>query len=251
MKKQKNKKSSSQPVRHNHVILGQLTKLIPPSIIRSASSEFGLDAQDRTCTVLSHLAAMRFVKLAHALSLNDVCDWLRLKGKAIAAFGITPPARNTLSNANKKRRAKFVEQVFWKTLEHLCRAAPGFRGKHPDKRRRNLGHRFKKAMHAIDSTTMELVAKGRRILKDQIIKLTGANFQDLSGWTLRGVEAWVEVDGKDKLMVFITNGTEGSARSLCDLRRAPILIKQGFQKGLFAKLNSPQSKIRSFERWNR
>jgi IS4 transposase len=328
MKKQKSKKSSSQPVRHNHVILGQLIKLIPPSIIRAASLEFGVDAQARTFTVLSHLAAMLFVQLAHALSLNDVCDWMRLKGKAIAAFGITPPARNTLAHANKVRSAKFVEQVFWKTLEHLSRAAPGFSGKHPGKRRRNPVHRFKKAIHAIDSTTMELVAncmdwakhrrrkaaakmhmrlgvngflptfaivdvakehdnkrarelcaglqdgeialfdkayvdfqhlwdlcrrgvrwvtrakdnmqykvvkklpvkKGSRIVKDQIIKLTGAKFQDMSGWTFRLVEAWVEVDGKDKLMTFITNGTEWSPRSVCDLYKARWEIEVFFKQ---------------------
>jgi hypothetical protein len=158
MKKQKSKKPSSQPTRHNHVILGQLIKLIPSSIVRSAALKFGLDTQARTFTVLSHLSAMLFVQLAHALSLNDVCDWMRLKAKAIAAFGISRPARNTLAHANKTRSAKFIEEVFWKTLEHLSRAAPGFSGKHPGKRRRNPVHRFKKAIHAIDSTTMELVA---------------------------------------------------------------------------------------------
>lgn len=30
-------------------------------------------------SVLSHLGTMHFVQLAHALSLHDVCDWLRLK----------------------------------------------------------------------------------------------------------------------------------------------------------------------------
>jgi hypothetical protein len=30
-----------------------------------------------------HFGTMVFVQLAHALSLNDVCDWLRLKARAI------------------------------------------------------------------------------------------------------------------------------------------------------------------------
>ncbi len=42
----------------------------------------------------------------------------------------------------------------------------------------------------------------------------------LGVWKLRRVEAAVEVDGKEKVMVFITNHTEWSAGSVCDLYRA-------------------------------
>ena len=71
-----------------------------------------MDAQARSYSVWSHLAAMVFVQLAHAFSLNDGCDWLRLKRRAIAGFGVTPPARNTLARANKGRSADFVQSVF-------------------------------------------------------------------------------------------------------------------------------------------
>ena len=46
-------------------------------------------------------------KQAHDhLGLNDVFDWLRLKAGVLARFGVTPPSRNTLSNANKECRAE-------------------------------------------------------------------------------------------------------------------------------------------------
>jgi hypothetical protein len=64
------------------------------------------------------------------------------------------------------------------------------------------------------------VKKGGNVIKDQIVKLTGDKFKHLKGWTLRRVEAWVEVDGELHLMVFITNNTAWSAGSLCDLYRA-------------------------------
>ena len=64
------------------------------------------------------------------------------------------------------------------------------------------------------------VKKGAKVVKDQIVKLTGAKWQNLAGWTLRRVEAWVEVDGEERLMVFITNNTSWSASSVCDLYRA-------------------------------
>jgi hypothetical protein len=37
---------------------------------------------------------------------------------------------------------------------------------------------------------------------------------------MRRVEAWVEVDGEWRVMVFISNNTQWSARSVCDLYRA-------------------------------
>ena len=64
------------------------------------------------------------------------------------------------------------------------------------------------------------VNKGGKIVKDQIVKLTGNKWKKLAGWTLRRVEAWVEVDGEERLMVFITNNTAWSPMSVCDLYRA-------------------------------
>ena len=272
---------------------------------------------------------MLFVQLAHALSLNDVCDWLRLKARAIAAFGVTPPSRNNLSHANRERKASFIETVFWRTLAHLQRCEPGVGTRRPGGgSARRLLHRFKVRIHAIDSTVMELVAncmdwakhrrrkaaakmhlrlglagflptfaivdtagehdnkrarelcaglepgevvifdkayvdfihlhdldargvqwvtrakdnmqyrvrrnrpvpQGSPILKDQIIVLKGAKWRTFKGRTLRRVEALVEVDGKERVMVFITNNTEWSARSVCDLYRARWEIEVFFKQ---------------------
>ena len=71
--------SSARPARHHINVLGQLLKYIPRSIINKAAIEHGVEARARTFSIFSHMAAMIFVQLAHALSLNDVCDWLRLK----------------------------------------------------------------------------------------------------------------------------------------------------------------------------
>lgn len=311
--------SPSQPARHHINVLGQLLKLIPRGIIDTAAKETGVDAKARTFSVLSHLGTMVFAQLAHALSLNDVCDWLRMKARAIAAFGLTPPSRNNLSNSNKVRDAKFAQLVFWRTLAHLQHCDRSFGRRRPGGNTgRSLLHRFKVRIHAVDSTVMELVANclnwakhrrrkaaakmhlrlslnsflptfaivdtagqhdnkrarevcagledgevvvfdkayvdfahlhdldvrgvswvtrakdnmrcrsvrnlpvktGAKVVKDQIVKLTGAKFKHLKGWTFRRVEAWVEVDGQERLMVFITNHTGWSARSICDLYRA-------------------------------
>ncbi|MBD3421621.1 MAG: IS4 family transposase, partial [Chitinivibrionales bacterium] len=45
---------------------------------------------------------MVFAQLSHALSLNDVCDTLRLHQGALATVReATPPSRNGLSHANR------------------------------------------------------------------------------------------------------------------------------------------------------
>ena len=75
------------------------------------------------------------------------------------------------------------------------------------------------------------VPPGGRILKDQIVVLAGAKWKaKCPGWRLRRVEAIVEVDGKDKVMVFITNNKEWSARSVCDLYRARWEIEVFFKQ---------------------
>ncbi|MBP7950776.1 MAG: DUF4372 domain-containing protein [Verrucomicrobiales bacterium] len=158
---------SGAPARHHYVILGQLLKYIPRSILDAAARECDADARARSFSPLSHLAAMLFAQLAHVLSLNDLCDWLRLKARAIAAWGVTPPSRNNLSHANKVRPAAFIETVFWRTLAHLQRCEPFFGTRRPGsggKGARRLLHRFKVRIHAVDSTVMELVVRPCRAL---------------------------------------------------------------------------------------
>lgn len=148
--------TSKAPTRHNYVILGQFLKLIPRNIIEQTAREFGLDKQVRTYSVYSHLAGMLFAQIAHVLSLNDLCDHFRLKEKAIAAFGVTPPSRNNLSHANATRSAEFMNALFWRVLAHLFAINQSFQKNHLGKNK--LLHRFKVKVHAIDSSVLELVA---------------------------------------------------------------------------------------------
>ena len=292
------------------LVLKQILNLIPRRLINRHALETGVEAKARSFSVVSHLSAMLFVQLSHAMGLNDVCDWLRLKSSALARFGVTPPSKNGLSNANKERRAEFAEKLFWSVLGHLQHASQDFAA---GRKGKGLLRRFKVRIHAVDSTVIQLVAncmdwaKHRRrkaaanmhlrldlhsflpsfaivdtagqhdnkrarevcatilsgeivvfdkayvdfehlfdldqrgvwwvtrskdnlkfrvvkkhhtkghenIIKDQIIALQGK----LKGMKLRRVEAMVEVDGKWRVMVFITNNTEWSPRSVCDLYR--------------------------------
>lgn len=301
--------NKTTPTRANVVALKQLLNLIPRDLIGRHARETGIDAKARSFSVVSHLSAMLFAQLSHAMGLNDVCDWLRLKSAALARFGVTPPARNTLSHANKERDARFIEKLFWSVLGHLQHASPDFA---TGRKGKGLLRRFKVRIHAVDATVIQLVAncmdwaRHRRrkaaakmhlrldlhsflpsfaivdtagehdnkrarevcadvqageivvfdkayvdfahlldldgrgvwwvtrakdnlkwhpvknltkghddIIKDQIVALLGKH----QGLRVRRVEAWVEVDGAWRVMVFITNNLAWSPRSVCDLYR--------------------------------
>lgn len=110
---------TTKPALHHIHVLGQLLKFISRDIIHRTARETGVDVKARTNSMLSHLGTMLFVQLAHALSLNDVCDWLWFKARAIAPSVPPTPSRYNLSNSNKVRNAKFAERVFWRTLAYL------------------------------------------------------------------------------------------------------------------------------------
>ena len=98
--------------------------------------------------------ALLYAQLAHALSLNDVCDGLRLWATPLRGLrGATPPSRNALSHANKIRTCAVAEQLFWSVLEHLQNSFPKFR----QGSTRGLAWRFRRSIHVVDATVIQLV----------------------------------------------------------------------------------------------
>src|SRR5580658_2059216 len=113
MKTNKNK----QPSQRNLTVLRQLVELIPTHLVAMLARETGAEARARTFSPWSHVVAMVYAQVSHALGLNDVCDALRLRVSALYAMrGAPPPARNTLSHANKTRDCALAEKLFGKML---------------------------------------------------------------------------------------------------------------------------------------
>jgi len=136
-------------------VLRQFCNYIPAHLVPQLSRDTGVEDKARSYSSWSHVVAMLYAQLTHALGLNDVCDALRLHSGPLSALrGATPPSRNGLSHANKVRPAAMAEQLFWKMLEHLESLSPQF----GLGRRRAPLHRFKRAVHIIDSTVIQLVA---------------------------------------------------------------------------------------------
>ena len=151
----KKPKTKSQPSRPHATVLRQLVELIPAYLVAKLARETGADTRARTFSPWSHVVAMLYAQVSHALGLNDVCDALRLRVTALLAMrGATPPARNTLSHANKARPSTLPEKLFWRMLAHLQTQHPGFaRGG-----RKSRAWRFRRAIHVVDATTIQLVA---------------------------------------------------------------------------------------------
>jgi len=301
------------PTKYYTNTLHQLCKLIPSHVTEKLARKHGVDKKARTFTPWSHVVSLIFAQLTHAIGLNDVCDSLRHHATKLGAIrGAVAPTRNTLSHANKHRNSDMMEELFWEVLRHLQQLSPGFG---PSGRYRGLPHRFKKAVYAVDSSTIALVAncmdwaKHRRrkavakmhvrlnlqsflpafaiieeashhdstralalcaglkdgeiaifdkayvhfdslfqlhqrgifwvtrakdnllyhvcrkrlrhpsgkILRDDEITLITPKSKAEYPQRLRRVEALVEVDGKEKVMVFLTNNLQWAPSSVCDL----------------------------------
>jgi IS5 family transposase len=139
-----------------YTMFKQVCNIIPPHLVKRLSEEHGGNEKSRTFTPWSHVVAIIYAHLTHAIGLNDVCDALRMSRGALAAIrGATPPSRNNLSHANKIRNAEMAEALYWEMMDHLMNQSPGFA---KGKIRRGYLRRFHKAIYAVDSTTIQLVA---------------------------------------------------------------------------------------------
>ncbi|VGO13151.1 hypothetical protein PDESU_01705 [Pontiella desulfatans] len=150
------KQHKHKPAGHRYTTLKQLCNLIPGHMVSSLAQKHGVDIQSRTYTPWSHVVSLLYAHFSHALGLNDVCDALQMNAAALSTIrGAVPPSRNNLSHANKIRNADMAEELYWCMMKHLMDTVPGFA---KGKVRRGYLRRFSKTIHALDSTTIQLVA---------------------------------------------------------------------------------------------
>jgi len=118
--------------------------------------ETGVDEQARTFDEWSHIVSLCYAQVTHSIGLNDVCDALQLNSGPLSAIrGATPPSRNNLSHANKVRTADMAEALFWAEYKYLGDISPKFVSGKAAKR---FARKFKRTIHVVDSTTIQLVA---------------------------------------------------------------------------------------------
>jgi hypothetical protein len=145
-----------KPAKSSFSIFRQLCNCIPGHLVAKLGRATKVDQKSRTFSVWSHVVAMLYAQCTHALSLNDICDGLEFNRVELAGIrGAVPPSRNGLSHANRERDAQFAEQLYWAVVSFLEESQPGFAQFHP---RRNYAYRFKRPIHLVDATVIQLVA---------------------------------------------------------------------------------------------
>ena len=149
-------KNTKLPTASKLTLLRQVCNYIPAHLVPQLARDTGVDEQCRTYSPWSHVVTLCYGQLTHSIGLNDVCDALQLNSGPLSAVrGATPPTRNNLSHANKVRDPAMAEQLFWGVFQHLGEISPGFLSGKAGKR---FARRFKRTIHLVDSTTIQLVA---------------------------------------------------------------------------------------------
>lgn len=138
---------------HKFDVLRQICNLIPTFLVGRIANETGVDKKARTFTCWSHVVAMLYSQLTHVISLNDLCDGLKIfSGPLSAIRGAVAPSRNGLSHANRERDPQLAEKLLWAMLDHLQSLSPKFATG-----QRRLP-RFKRSIQAVDATVICLIA---------------------------------------------------------------------------------------------
>lgn len=144
-----------KPTRHKFTVLRQVLANIPRNLVSNLAKKYEVDKKSRTFSPWSHVVSMIFAQLSHALSLNDVCDTMRNHQGVLGTLrGATAPSRNGLSHANRTRNSDMAEALFYEVLKHLKELNPKFGLDHKNQ---GVPRRFKRMIHIVDSTTIQLI----------------------------------------------------------------------------------------------
>ena len=150
------KKNKIVPAPSKLNLLRQICNFIPDFLVPKLARETGVEEKVRTFSAWSHVVCLLYAQLTHSIGLNDVCDALGLHSGPLSSLrGATPPSRNNLSNSNKVRPCEMAQKLFWGVFEHLGNLSPRFVCGKAGKR---FARRFKRAIHLVDSTTIQLIA---------------------------------------------------------------------------------------------
>lgn len=150
-------KTNNTPSRSQFAVLRQICNLIPSYLTPKLARECGVDKKARTYSPRSHLVSLIYAQLTHAIGLNDLCDALRLhSGLLVTLRAATAPLVATTFLTPTKGARPISPKRFsgrcWAISKLSSRSfARGQRGK-------GVARRFRRAIHVVDSTTIQLIA---------------------------------------------------------------------------------------------
>jgi IS4 transposase len=319
-------KNIKLPTGSKFTVLRQLCNYIPNHLVPKLARETGVVEQARPYDEWSHMVTLEYAQLAHSIGLNDVCDALQLNSGPLSAIrGATPPTRNNLSHANQVRDPVMAQKLFWAVYEYWGELSPRFVS---GKAGKKFAKRFRRTIHLVDSTTIQLIVscldwakhrrrkaaakchlrldwqsflprfaiidtareadakrarelcagikegemvifdkayvdfdhlwhleqrgvwwvtrakenlqfegvqtyptkEGGKIVSDELVGLKNAGAQKVYPGLMRRIVAWVEVEGQERLMTFLTNQLTWSPESVVELYKCRWQIEVFFQQ---------------------
>lgn len=126
-------KKQTKPLQrpHKFEVLRQICNLIPNFVVAKVARRTGVDKKARTFTPWSHVVAMLYAQLTHAIGLNDVCDALKLLSGPLSAkrrmyivdSTVIRLVANCMSWAKHRRRKAATKLHMRLDLQSCCRAS--------------------------------------------------------------------------------------------------------------------------------
>ena len=213
---------TKKATRVSYHILWQIVHQIPRWLIEKLVNKHGIDA--RKFSETSHVAMLLLGHLIHARCMTEICDNASMnRRKLFLVRRATHAPRNTFSHANRTRDASLAEDLYWETLDALRKRSPGFAPIDP--KPGGFLSRFRnRTISAADSTVISLALNCMSSFPYRKQKAAAKAHMRLN------IEAMVEVDGRKRSMVFITNNLAWSARTICELYKARWTIKSFFKE---------------------
>jgi len=83
------KPKNTRPSASKFSVLRQLCNLIPAHLVPTLARETGVDKLCRSFSAWSHVVALLYAQLPHAIGLNNVCDALRVHSGPLSASRLT------------------------------------------------------------------------------------------------------------------------------------------------------------------
>jgi len=160
--------------------LGQVLKLIPPSIVSKATKLTGSDFAVKKFSTLNHLYTMCYAVLADVTGLRHVCDGLLAMGEKLKHLGLDYVVpKSTLSDSNKNRSSEVFGQIYQGLYNHF----------HSFISDSSIAEPLLRKAYAVDSTTMSLFKA--------ILKASGRKTKD--GNAKGGIKSHVQIRLLDEL----------------------------------------------------
>jgi hypothetical protein len=150
-------------------IFGQLLNLIPRSLISGLTRDLQADRYCKRFSSYDHLVTMLYSVYNNCHSLREVSTGMLAWEQRLNHLGVNHyPRRSTISDANKRRKPEFFEQVYLKLLSKYGNVLSDSRG----------GTRHQKKLYVFDSTTITLFQE----------VLRGAGIRSLNGKRKGGIK---------------------------------------------------------------